>query len=151
MAHRRNYSITWSVTTASSAATSAVLSTGNTVRPAIFDLIIGCSGTPADNALIWSLQRFTAAGTSTAYVPPPLDSGDPAAISVGGVTCTIEPTYTSAKILMAISLNQRATHRWVADPDAHLVIPATASNGIGCYTLHASYTGLNGGTVFFYE
>ena len=41
--------------------------------------------TPADNAIFWTLQRYTAAGTSTVVTPVALDSADPA--SVGGVKC----------------------------------------------------------------
>lgn len=151
MAHRRNYNINFVNAVASPTATAATLTSTAAVRSTIFDLLIGASGTPADNALLWSMQRYTAAGTTTAATPVPLDSGDPACTSVGGVTATIEPTYTAAKVLWNLPLNQRASHRWIADPEGHLVCPATASNGIGLYAAHASYTGNVGGTIYFYE
>jgi hypothetical protein len=114
-------------------------------------MLFGSSATPADNALAIYLQRFTAAGTSTAYVPPPLDPGDPAATAVAGITHTIEPTYTSAKVVFHLGLNQRASHRWIADPRGPLKMPATASNGLGCYYVHASFTGNVDTCVYFNE
>jgi hypothetical protein len=121
------------------------------IRPEIFDMILGSSATPADNANVWCLQRFTAAGTNTGYVPPPLDPGDPACTAVGAITFSGEPTYTAVKILFRAALNQRATHRWIADPRGPLKFPATASNGGGLYVVNASFTGAVDGTVFFNE
>jgi hypothetical protein len=77
------------------------------------------------------VQRCTAAGTSTAVVPQPLDPADATTEMDAGENHTIEPTYTAAAILLQIPLNQRATFRWVAAPGGELVAPATASNGLG--------------------
>src|SRR5262245_22073639 len=104
---------------------------GTTYRPWIFDGWVGSSATPADNAIEWLGQRYTAAGTSTAVTPMALDPADPAATSTTGVNHTVEPTYTAGAILWHIGINQRATQRFQLDPDAPLVIPATANNGIG--------------------
>jgi hypothetical protein len=114
-------------------------------------MIFGSSATPADNALAIYVQRFTAAGTTTAYTPPPLDPGDPACTAVAGVTATIEPTYTANRILFHLGLNQRASHRWIADPRGPLKMPATASNGLGVYYVHASFTGNVDTCVYFNE
>ncbi len=121
------------------------------MRGEIYEMLLSSSGTPADNALLWRVQRFTAAGTTTAYTPTPLDPQDPVSLCAGGVTATIEPTYTSAKILFSIALNQRASHRWIGDPRGPLKIPATASNGAGIYAVHASFTGVTDGSLFFNE
>ena len=99
-----------------------------------YDLILGSEASPADNAFLYVLQRFTAAGTNTAVTPSALDPADAATESDAGENNTIEPTYTATLILLEVPLNQRATFRWVAAPGSELVSPATASNGIGIAT-----------------
>jgi len=122
------------------------------VRPSIYKMIMGVSGTPADNALTWAAQRATAAGTSTAVTPRALDSGDPASTTSAGQNHTVEPTYTSTIILFYMALNQRATYTWQAiDPLDGLKVPATASNGIGLYPTHASFTGNSDASIYFEE
>jgi len=96
-----------------------------------YDIIFGAQGTVGDNPFLYTIQRCTTAGTATAVVPQPLDPADAATEADAGENHTIEPTYTSAQILLNIALNQRATFRWVAAPGGELVSPATASNGIG--------------------
>lgn len=103
-------------------------------RGKIYDLILGSEGSAADNAFKYIVQRVTAAGTSTAVTPFPLDPADAATESDAGENHTIEPTYTANAVLLAIGLNQRATFRWVAAPGGELVYPATASNGFGIQT-----------------
>lgn len=122
-----------------------------TVRPTIYEMLLGSSSTPGDNALEHFLQRSTAAGTATSVTPTPLDSADPASTTTAGENHTAEPTYTSALILFRLALNQRASHRWIADPDGGLVVPATANNGIGLYTVHASATPDVSATIYFQE
>lgn len=114
-----------------------------TVRPRIFDVVLGISQAPADQAGLIFVGRFTAAGTAASNpTPEPLDTGDAAALATAGITHSVEPTYTANKTLLRIPLNQRATFRWVASPDKELVAPATAANGIGAYisTYTASVT-----------
>ena len=121
------------------------------VRPRIYDVMFGCSGTPADNALNWLLQRFTNEQTATSLTPAPLDPGDSAADASGEGTWTTEPTYTAGEVLLNISANQRSTQRWVAAPDGELVMPATANNGAALAPVHASYAGLAEATIHFKE
>lgn len=102
-----------------------------TVRPAIYEVMAGSSTTPADQTFQLVAQRFTAAGTGTSVTPEPLDASEAAALSTAAVTHSAEPTYTSGKSLLDVSINQRATFRWVAAPGGELRAPATASNGIG--------------------
>jgi hypothetical protein len=99
-----------------------------------YDLIFGSEASAADNPFLYILQRCTAAGTSTSVVPQPLDPADAATEMDAGENHTIEPTFTSAQLLLEVALNQRATFRWVAAPGGELVSPATASNGIGIQT-----------------
>ncbi len=128
-------------TTASPGDTALTLESASTVKPKIYEAIFGTTGTPADNAMIYTHQRFTAAGTASASTEQPLDPDDPAALAAAQENHTAEPTYTANLILLQVALNQRATFRWVAPPRGELVLPATAANGVGCVMFHASYTG----------
>lgn len=111
----------------------------------------GTSGTPADNALVFIAQRFTAAGTNTSVTPSPLDPADPPSQTSGAKIFTAEPTYTSGLVLFHLALNQRATHRWIGDQRGPLKMPATASNGIGIGTSSSSYTQNTDHVVHFNE
>lgn len=120
---------------------SATLSVGSLIADAtrprrgkIYDFVFGAEGTPADGVYQIIIQRCTAEGTNTDVVPKPLDPADAATEADAGENHTIEPTYTAAEVMLAISLNQRATFRWVAAPGGELVYPATASNGFGIQT-----------------
>lgn len=126
----RRYSVSGTDTNTASTTQIAITSAA-TVRPKIYDLLIGSVATPADNAWDFQIQRYTAAGTSTAVTPQKLDPGDPAALASAGVNHSAEPTYTANEILLRIGGNQRATFRWVAAPNGELVLPATAANGAG--------------------
>ena len=127
------------------------LTGATTIRPNVYDLYLGSSATPADNAILWYIQRYTAAGTSTAVTPSALDPADPAATSTAGQNHTVEPTYTAGAILFHLALNQRASVRAALDPMAPMVVPATANNGLGLYPVHASFTGNVDSTIYFAE
>lgn len=103
-------------------------------RARLYDIMFGSEATPADAALLYQVNRVTAAGTSTGVTPQNLDPADATTEFDAGENHTIEPTYTSGAILLNIPLNQRATFRWVAAPGGELVTPATASNGLGIRT-----------------
>lgn len=147
----RNYAVTGSRAVTNSLKTVLGLTSAATIRPYIYDVIFGTSGTPADNALNWLLQRFTAAGTSSAATPVACDPADPSALASGGQNHTVEPTYTAGAILLDIDANQRSTQRWVASPGGELKMPALAANGLGLQTTHASYTGNVDSTIFYTE
>lgn len=100
-------------------------------RGKLYDAIFGSEASPADNPFLWRVARITAAGTSTAVTPQPLDPADAATETDAGENHSAEPTYTAGAILLHVPLNQRATFRWVAAPGGELVWPATASNGLG--------------------
>lgn len=121
------------------------------IRPGVYDLYLGSSATPADNAILWKVQRHTAAGTNTAFTPVALDPGDPAATASSGYAHSVEPTYTANSFLLWLALNQRATHRAILDPNAPLLLPATANNGATLFAVHASFTGNVDSTVYFFE
>jgi len=111
--------------------TIAGLTSASTIRPELYEFLLGCGATPGDLASILHIERFTAAGTSTSFTPVAIDPADPASLAAGGSNHTVEPTYTAAAILYKLSLNQRATYRWVAAPGSGFKAPATAANGLG--------------------
>ncbi len=127
------------------------LTSASTVRPKLYDLLIGCGAAPADLATIFHLERYTGAGTSTSFTPIALDPGDPAALASYGYNHSSEPTYTASAILMKLSLNQRATFRWVAAPGSELVAPATAANGIGLQAQSSGGTAVHEATMLHEE
>lgn len=119
-------------------------------RGKVYDIILGSEAAAADNPFLYLVQRCTAPGTSSAVTPEPLDPADAATEADAGENNTIEATYTSNKVVLAIALNQRATFRWVAAPDGELVYPATASNGLGIQTPTSSAVAISA-TVHFRE
>lgn len=134
------------------AATSILGITGAaTIRPKIYDLILGSDATPADNAAEYVLQRSTAAGTATAVTPQALDPLTVAATATAGEAHSAEPTYTANAILLQWAQNQRATFRWVAAPGGELVVAATAANGIGLQVIGIAGSAVNTNACFHFE
>lgn len=103
-------------------------------RAMVHFMTFGSEATPADAAILWTFQRCTAAGTSTAVTIAYLDPGDSASEYDSGENHTIEPTYTANTILLNEPLNQRASYQFNASPGFEIVLPQTASNGMGCQT-----------------
>jgi hypothetical protein len=136
----------YAVTCQDAAVTTGYLTVGNAVRGAstrfkLYDFVVGQGGTPADNAMFWLLQRSTTAGTLTSVTPALMELGTNASTTTAGQDATIEPTYTAATELLEIPLNQRASYRWVAAPGGEIVVPDTASAGVGFQVKSAAYTG----------
>jgi hypothetical protein len=151
MAMGRRYSIDGSRAVSNPTKTLLGLTSATTIRPFIYDLVLGASAAPADNAVTFFIQRYTAAGTATAVVPAALDPADPVATAGAGQNHTVEPTYTAGLILFHLALNQRASHRWIADPNGPMTLPATANNGAGLYPVNSSFTGTVDGTLHYAE
>lgn len=146
----RRYGVDFQNPVASPTKTALTLTSNANVRPGIVQMELGSSATPADNAILWYLQRHTAAGTNTSKTPQPNDPADPTPQTTAGVTNTVEPTYTANQIVFHAALNQRATHFW-QDNGRAIKMPATANNGIGLYAVHATFTGNIDGIVWFDE
>lgn len=100
-------------------------------RVKLYYIAMGSEGVPADLANSWTVARSTAAGTSTSFTGLPLDAADAAFSGACGFNHSVEPTYTAGGTLLYEPLNQKATLQWQAPPGGELVVPATASNGIG--------------------
>ena len=134
------------------AATTILGITGSAaIRPKIYDMTVGSDATPADNAAEYVLQRDTAAGTSTAVTPRPLDPLTSAAVATAGEAHSVEPTYTADLILLQWAQNQRATYRWVAAPGGELICTATAANGIGLQVIGIAGSAVNTNVTFHIE
>lgn len=103
-------------------------------------MTISSSGTPADNAIIWTLQRCTTTGTMTSVTPALRDPADGAADLLGGENATAEPTYTASTEMFDNAINQRATLIVVYDDRNEITIPATANNGLGLKSTHPTAT-----------
>lgn len=127
------------------------LTSATTIRPRIYDLVMGSDATPADNAGEYVIQRTTGAGTSTSVTPTALDPGDPAATAAAGEAHSSEPTYTANAILLQWAQNQRATFRWVAAPGGEIVLPATAANGIGLRVIGIAGSAVNMNCTIHFE
>ena len=110
-------------------------------RNEISEYILGISGTPADNTIIWNIFRVSALGTSTAATPGLTQDGDRAAQAACGTNHTVEPTeVANGEVLKLMPLNARATFRWVAPPGGELKHAATVGAGFGFMAHHASST-----------
>lgn len=134
------------------AATSILgLTSAATIRPKVYDLIVGSDATPADNAAEYVLQRYTAAGTATGVTPKALDPGDPASLAAAGEAHTVEPTYTADAIMLQWAQNQRATFRWVAAPGGEIILPATAANGVGIQVIGIAGSAVNMNATIHFE
>ena len=124
-----NYSLVASATLPVFTLTNA----GATVRPKIYDIVMG-SDAVADNAAKFVMQRCTTAGTPAgAFVAIALDPGDPASlVTCGYALFAAGPTLTASSYVLQWAQNQRATFRWVAAPTKEICFPATANYGIAC-------------------
>lgn len=137
------YKTLWDITAATGATTLR--------RAWIYDVMFGADGTPADNVLVYKLDRQTSTGTRSATVPPPLDSNDAAILITCGGNTTIEPIVTAATQLIELPVNQRASYRWVAAPGGELIVPATNVAGIGARAKSPAYTSTALSTVHCWE
>ena len=120
-------------------------------RAKVYDIIVGTSGTPADNAILWDFPRQTVAGTATSITPVALDPADSAALGAAFANATAEGTVTANSSLLYIPLNQRASIRWAASPGSELVLPATNANGIIARAKSAAYGSTLGCTMLVEE
>jgi len=148
------YAVVLQRTASSSASVGTLTAPASSMRRfKIYEFTLGSEAVPADVANLWRLSRCTAPGTNTAVTPNPLDPADAACVTVAGQINTVEPTYTSsgAVVMADDPLNQKATYRWIAAPGGEIVIPATASNGVGLLTPTAGSSSNMTGFYYFEE
>lgn len=140
------------------ASTIAPMPTVQLRRAKVYDILVGTNGTPADNAMMFALQRATAGSTPSyagicSSVNQALDQAD----SVSAIGCwansSIETsyTYTATNMPWYVGINQRASYRWVAAPGSEIVLPATSSAGLGLRSKSPGYTGTATGALMWSE
>lgn len=108
-------------------------------RVAIYDLIFG-SQTAGDTQFTFTMQRITAAPTGNAVTPDPLDTADPAAVTLAAEELSNNGTVTAGVIPFSMQMNQRSTFRWVAKDGKEIIVPASAGNGVDFLTPTALLT-----------
>jgi hypothetical protein len=104
----------------------------------------------ADNAFELFAQRITTIGTSTAVTPQARNPSNPASAAVAGQAHTVEPTYTANAIVEPFGGHQRGVHEFIAYPGHDIIIPKTASNGIGLL-MNATTAAFNAEAVIEFE
>lgn len=124
-----------------------------TVRPRLYQVILGSITSPADVQTKLHLERFSAVGTEgSGFTPLPLDPDGAAARADYGVgVYSGEPTYTASAILMAVTIHQRATWQWNAYPGRELVAAMSANNGIGLQSQSSGATPTIDATMYHME
>jgi len=147
----RGYSAYGTPNAAGTSKTMAAVINSSSVRARIFDAVFGTPITPADQAWICSINRFTTTGTNSSFTPNPLDVGDVAAVATAGTAHSAEPGYAAASDLVHVPLNQRASFRWVASPGYELMSSATAQFGIGIRIMSATASLTAEATLFWFE
>ena len=120
-------------------------------RGKIYDILVGTNGTPADNAMEFSMGRMTAPSTSSIISAQPLDLADAVMASGAVANSTTEGTFTSSAEVFYVGINQRASYRWVAAPGSEIVYPATSSAGVALRARSPAYTGTATGMVYNQE
>lgn len=110
-------------------------------RGQIYEIEVGADGAPnaTDCQIVYDISRITATGTGVASVPNPLNPADSVSKVLSKINDTVEPTTTAASSVLALSLNQRASQRWIAAPGSELIWPATAGNGLALRALSPTY------------
>lgn len=127
------YSVAGSQTAAAKTALTVI--SAATIRPRITEFKYSNIGLVAtDSGFEMQAKRCTTAGTTTGVTPSPMDSGDPAATFTAGSNASAEPTFTASTVVDDTSVNPRGIYVWRGyDPSAYIVLPATASNGMGFF------------------
>lgn len=106
----------------------------------LYTLVLGSAATPADNAIEWTVQKGSTAGTSTSVTPTDVEDTAQVASALVGQTYTAEPTAVSNSILFDNGLNLRATYTIVMGPGYEWKIGLTAARGFTIGAKHASAT-----------
>lgn len=109
-------------------------------RPSIHQLIIGSDSAPADIATKFQLLRHTAAATGgTALVTKAADPGGTSGLCTALQGTMTEPTYETNGEL-EVSLNQRATYTWNANPGREIKSAVGTANGLGLRSISSGAT-----------
>ena len=147
----RAYSVCGPNATGSALKTAVTVIASATVRPRIYDLVVGNQNTPVDQSGLYAVTRFTAAGTAgSSPTPTVLDPNDVAAIATNGISHSAEPTYAATDLLQ-IPLHQRSTMRYVTAQGFEFLAPATAANGLGVRLVASTAAFVSNVSAFWFE
>lgn len=120
-------------------------------RPSIHQLIIGSDSAPADIATKFQLLRHTAAATGgTALVTKAADPGGTSGLCTALQGTMTEPTYETNGEL-EVSLNQRATYTWNANPGREIKSAVGTANGLGLRSISSGATPNTNATIAWDE
>lgn len=151
------------LTGTSTTTTNTTGSGGQLRRGKIYDILVGTSGTPADNYMEWDVTRVTmgtssvgTAGISSVSSGLSIDPADPYGfMAMASINSTGETLFTATTEIWYVGVNQRASYRWVAAPGSELVYPAvssaTGNNGLALRARSGGYTGTATGNWLFSE
>jgi hypothetical protein len=118
-----------------------IFSVAGASRGKIGNIILSSGATPDDQANNFDVKRTSGVGTEAGgHTPVPLDPDTVASSFDAGYGHSVEPTETADSELLALSLNQRASISWLANPGSELIMPAVTNNGIS--VVRRSETGL---------
>jgi len=139
--------------------TAGVLWSTGVRRLELYELEFGQTGALAstDCQTQWDLSRFgaTAVLTATAVIPNLLDIADSSPLAQFQNNASAELTYTTAGnglSLKSYAINQRGSYRWRSlDDGDRLIIPATATTGVGFRTLSSNFASTGIGNLSFVE
>ncbi len=128
----------------------ALVSNGS-VKPKLFEIVIGTSITPTDNAGEYRIIRTNASSTGPQTVTEVSLDPDGTAIRVvaEGGTMTTDATETGGALLV-IPLNMRATFRWVTNTKFIQGVN-TADNGLALDVVAQSSAFLTHATMMWEE
>jgi len=108
-----------------------IFSVAGVSRGKVGNIIISSGATPDDQANNFEVMRTTGVGTEAGgQTPVPLDPDTKPSAFDAGYGPSVEPTETAGSEMLALSLNQRASISWLANPGSELIMPATTNNGI---------------------
>ncbi len=128
----RSYSFANSVTSPNSATLPiCTIISAITIRPKLYDVVMGSSSAPADHSGRFNITRCSTTGTpGSSPTPAPIDPADPAALTTNGLAVFTSTPPTLGNVMLQWALNQKNTMRWQAREGKEIVAPATASNGL---------------------
>lgn len=119
--------------------TPGMLIASTSVQGRITRITMSCPDTPADNMILWRVQRFTASGTATAKTPLAKNPFTAAAALTTEENATVEPTYTAnAELWGPHGVHQRMIKELSFAPGREICTNVTADNGIGVAAQHAT-------------
>lgn len=148
----RKYAMVGSVTNAAAKTIAGLRQPASSLASQIVLYYVSwASSATADASARIYVARTTTTGTSTAVTPKPLNPNDPACTAVAGENYTVEPTYTSGETLLDLSGHQRAGAVWYAPPGGEIIIPKTASNGVGLFCSSVTAAFVQTYCMQFYE